>query len=59
MHIYLHLDDVVTSWELTNRADFVAQSLFGFQATIPVYREFDGLSSVSGSNVMAKQEDIT
>jgi len=30
MHIYLHLDDVVISWELTNQADFVAQSFFGF-----------------------------
>jgi len=26
MHIYLHLDDVIISWESTNRADFVAQS---------------------------------
>jgi len=28
MHIFLHLDDVIVSWELTNRADFVAQSFF-------------------------------
>jgi len=30
MHICLHLGDVITPWEATNRAGFVAQSLFGF-----------------------------
>jgi len=28
--IFLHLADVNIQWELTNRADFVAQSFFGF-----------------------------
>ena len=28
MHICLHLDDVITPWGLTNRADFVAQIFF-------------------------------
>jgi len=28
--IFLHLDDVNIQWELANRADFVAQSFFGF-----------------------------
>jgi len=54
MHICLHLDDDVISWESNNRSDFVAQSFFGFKATIRVFRGFDGLSSISGSNVMAK-----
>jgi len=26
----LHFDDVIIPWEATKRADFVAQSLFGF-----------------------------
>ena len=30
MHICLHLDDDVILWESNNRADFVAQSFFGF-----------------------------
>jgi len=30
MHICLHLDDVITPWESTNRAEFVAQSFIGF-----------------------------
>jgi len=28
MHIFLHLDDVIITWELTNEADFVAESVF-------------------------------
>jgi len=30
MHICLYLDDVIIPWEVTNRADFVAQSFDGF-----------------------------
>jgi len=30
MHICLHLEDDVTSWESNNSSDFVAQSCFGF-----------------------------
>jgi len=30
MHICLHLDDVTIAWQPTNRADFVAQTFFGF-----------------------------
>jgi len=30
MNIYLHSDDVIIPWEPTIRANFVAQSLFGF-----------------------------
>jgi len=30
MHTCLHLDEVIIPWESTNRADFVAQSFFGF-----------------------------
>jgi len=30
MRICLHLDDVIATWEATNRADFVAQTFFGF-----------------------------
>jgi len=26
MHICLHLDDIIFSWESTNRPDFVAQN---------------------------------
>jgi len=29
-HICLNLDDVIILWELTYRADFVAQTFFGF-----------------------------
>jgi len=53
-HICLCLDDVIISWELTKRADFVAQNFIRFQATIRVFRGFDRLSNVSGSEVMAK-----
>ena len=54
MHICLYLDDVIISWELTKQADFVAQSFIRFQAIIRVFRGFDRLSSVSGSEGMAK-----
>jgi len=30
VHICLHLDDFISPWESNNRADFVAQSFFGF-----------------------------
>jgi len=30
MHICLHLDDDVISWESNNLSDFVTQSFFGF-----------------------------
>jgi len=30
MHSCLHLDDVIIPWESNNRADLVAQNLFGF-----------------------------
>jgi len=30
MHICLHLDDVIISWESNYRADFVVQSFFEF-----------------------------
>ena len=30
MHIFLHLNDVIIPWELTNRADLAAQSFFEF-----------------------------
>jgi len=59
MHICLHLDEVIIPWESINGADFVAQSFFGFYATIRVFREFDGLSSISGSKVTAKQAEIS
>jgi len=58
MHICLHLDDVNIPWKLTNRADFVAQSFFGLEAIIRGFRGFDGLSSVSGSKVMAKKQKL-
>jgi len=29
MHICLHLDDVIISWESTNQADFVTQRFIG------------------------------
>jgi len=48
MHICLHLNDVIIPWEATNRADFVAQSFFGFEAVIRVFRGFDCFCSVSG-----------
>jgi len=58
MHICLHLDDDGISWESNNQSDFVTQSFFGFQATIRVFRGFDGLYSISGSSVMEKQAEI-
>jgi len=30
MHICLHLDDDIISWEAKNPSDFVAQTFFGF-----------------------------
>jgi len=53
MHNCFHLDNDVILWESNNR-DFVAQSFFGLLAIIRVLRGFDRLSSISGSNVMAK-----
>jgi len=49
----LHLDDDVISWESNNPSDFMAQSFF--DSRLQVFRGFDGLSSISGSKVMAKQ----
>jgi len=40
MQIFLHLDDYVISWESNNPSDCVAQSFFGFEATI---RALEGL----------------
>ena len=37
MHICLHSDNDVISWESNNPSDFVTQSFFGFQATLPVF----------------------
>jgi len=48
MHICLHLDYDVISWESNNPSDFVTQSFFGFSVTIRVFRGFDGLSRISG-----------
>jgi len=48
MHICLHLNNDVISWESNNPSDFVTQSFFGFEATVRVFRGFDGLSSISG-----------
>jgi len=53
MHNCLHLDDVIITSK-SNRDDFVAQNFFGFHTAIRAFRGFDGFSSVSGSNVMAK-----
>jgi len=53
MHICLHLDDVIIPWEPTNRGDFVAQILFDSR----LQHGFDGLSSISGSKVMANQAE--
>jgi len=58
IHLCLHLDNDVTSGESNNPSDCVTQSFFGFQASIPVFRGFDGLSSISGSKVMAKNPDF-
>jgi len=41
MHICLHLDDIITPWDTTNRAEFVVQSFFGFYAVIGAFRGFD------------------
>jgi len=59
MHICLHLDNDVISWESNNQSDFATQSFLGFWATIRVFRGFDGLSSISGSKVMAKLLEFT
>jgi len=53
MHICLHLDDVIIPWEPSNRGDFVAQILFDSR----LQHGFDGLSSISGSKVMANQAE--
>ena len=58
MHTCLHLDDDVIPWESNNPSDFVVQSFSGFQAAIRVFTGFDGLSSISGSKVMAKKAEI-
>jgi len=59
MHICLHLNDDVIPWESNSRADFVAQSFFGFYAKIRVFRGFDRLSSISSSKVKAEQAETT
>jgi len=58
MHICLLLNDDVISWESNNPSDFVAQSCFGFQATIRVFRGFDGLSSISGSKLWQNKQKL-
>ena len=54
MHISIHWDNDVTSGESNHPSDLVTRSFFGFYASIRVFRGFDGLSSISGSKVMAK-----
>jgi len=54
MHICIYLDNDVTSWASNHPSDFVTRSFFGFQASIRVFRGFDGLSSIFGSKVMEK-----
>jgi len=54
MHICIHLDNDVTSGESNHPSDWVTRSFFGFWASIQVFRRSDGVSSISGSNVMAK-----
>jgi len=39
----------------SNRADLVAQSFIGFLAIIRLFTDLDRLSSISGSNVIAKK----
>ena len=50
------LHEVNIPWEFNNRAEFVAQSFAGFKWILG-YR-FDGLSSLSGSHVIAKRPEI-
>jgi len=57
MHISLYLYDAIIPKELTKQADFVAQSFIGFSTIIRVFRGFDGLSSISGSKIMAKMHE--
>jgi len=52
MHICIHLDNDITSGESNNPSDFVTRSFL--DSTLQVSRGFDGLSSISGSKVMAK-----
>ena len=56
MHVCLHLDVDVISWEPTNRDDYVAHTFFWIllYVTIRVFSGFDGLSSISDSDVMTK-----
>ena len=54
MHISIHLNNDVTSGESNHPSDLVNRSFFGFYASIRIFRGFDGLSSISGSKVMAK-----
>jgi len=56
MRICIHLDDVIIPWESNNRADFVAQSFL--DSRIRDSRGFDGLFSISGSEVKAKYAEI-
>ena len=58
MHISMHVDNDVTSGESNNPSDLVTRSFFGFQVSLRVFRGFDGLSSISGSKVMAKLPDF-
>jgi len=58
MHICIHLDNDVTSGESNHPSDLVIRSFFEFLASIRVFRGFDGLSSISGSKVMAKLSDF-
>jgi len=56
MHVCLHLDVDVISWEPTNRDDYVAHTFLWIllYVTIRVFSGFDGLSSISDSDVMTK-----
>jgi len=58
MHIYIHWENDVTSGESNHPLDLVTRNFFGFQASIRVFGGFDGLSSISGSKVMAKLPDF-
>jgi len=58
MHICLHLNNDGTSGESNHPSDLMTRSFFGFLASIRVFRGFDGLSSISGSKVMAKLPDF-
>jgi len=58
MHICIHLENDVTSRESHHPSELVTRSVFGFQASIGVFRVFDELSSICGSKVMAKLPDF-